>query len=312
MLKHFCTVTVKGLVNELKIKVPWGHIAAKAWGPPTGRPILCLHGWADSANTFNKLIPLLPKEHYYVVLDLPGHGFSSHRPNGTPYYFASYLGDVRRVVEELEWSKFTIMGHSMGGNIAALFSSAFPHMVDQLILLDTYGFFPHSNEALLNRLQRGFEELIKWENKESSIKVYTPDAALSRLLESNKHLTEESGRILLERGSTEVPGGLIFNRDIRLNLTNPLVFTTDQVFDFQKKIQASVLIIFAKDGGIKEKGWFPEQSMMQRILDGYQTHITQFQLEWVEGNHFVHLNEPQQVAPLISDFLQKKVEPSKI
>nr|XP_014350615.1 PREDICTED: serine hydrolase-like protein [Latimeria chalumnae]XP_014350616.1 PREDICTED: serine hydrolase-like protein [Latimeria chalumnae] len=185
-------------------------------------------------------------------------------------------------------------------------------MVDQLILLDTYGFFPHSNEALLNRLQRGFEELIKWENKESSIKVYTPDAALSRLLESNKHLTEESGRILLERGSTEVPGGLIFNRDIRLNLTNPLVFTTDQVFDFQKKIQASVLIIFAKDGGIKEKGWFPEQSMMQRILDGYQTHITQFQLEWVEGNHFVHLNEPQQVAPLISDFLQKKVEPSKI
>uniref|UniRef100_H2ZSP7 AB hydrolase-1 domain-containing protein n=1 Tax=Latimeria chalumnae TaxID=7897 RepID=H2ZSP7_LATCH len=103
-----------GLVNELKIKVPWGHIAAKAWGPPTGRPILCLHGWADNANTFNELIPLLPKDYYYVVLDLPGHGFSSHRPSGVPYYDASYLGDVRWVVEELEWSKFTIMGHSMG------------------------------------------------------------------------------------------------------------------------------------------------------------------------------------------------------
>uniref|UniRef100_H3A1U5 AB hydrolase-1 domain-containing protein n=1 Tax=Latimeria chalumnae TaxID=7897 RepID=H3A1U5_LATCH len=129
--------------------------------------------------------------------------------------------------------------------------------------------------------------------------------------ESNKHLTEESGRILLERGSTEVPGGLIFNRDARINLTRPLFFTIDQLFHFQKKIRASILIILAKHGAITVKEWIPEQSVMQPVHLGNTTLRERFQLEWVEGNHFVHLNEPQQVAPIISNFLQKKVEPSK-
>lgn len=31
--------------KEIKIPVPWGHIAGKWWGPEDKRPILALHGW---------------------------------------------------------------------------------------------------------------------------------------------------------------------------------------------------------------------------------------------------------------------------
>jgi hypothetical protein len=31
--------------SELKIPVPWGHVAAKAWGDPSKRPVLAMHGW---------------------------------------------------------------------------------------------------------------------------------------------------------------------------------------------------------------------------------------------------------------------------
>ena len=30
---------------EIKIPVPWGHIAGKWWGPTNIRPILAIHGW---------------------------------------------------------------------------------------------------------------------------------------------------------------------------------------------------------------------------------------------------------------------------
>jgi len=38
----------------------------------------------------------------FVAIDLPGHGFSSHRPDGCFYTFPLYVADVRRVVEGLK------------------------------------------------------------------------------------------------------------------------------------------------------------------------------------------------------------------
>lgn len=60
-LKLFKTVRYPGKVNnmssktnfeEIKIPVPWGHIAAKLWGPKNRRPILTIHGWQVCNNPF--------------------------------------------------------------------------------------------------------------------------------------------------------------------------------------------------------------------------------------------------------------------
>jgi len=37
------------------------------------RPIVCIHGWQDNAGTFDRLIPLLPREFSYLAIDLPGN-----------------------------------------------------------------------------------------------------------------------------------------------------------------------------------------------------------------------------------------------
>ncbi|KAG7281619.1 hypothetical protein CRUP_019131 [Coryphaenoides rupestris] len=111
------------VVSELSIAVPWGQIRGKVWGPDQGRPVLCLHGWADNCGSFDTLLPLLPQ-----AMDLSGHGQSSHRPPGVSYYFPSYVADVHRVIK--------------GGNIGGMFTSLYPEMVEALVLLDCYGFLP--------------------------------------------------------------------------------------------------------------------------------------------------------------------------
>uniref|UniRef100_A0A671YJZ6 Serine hydrolase like n=1 Tax=Sparus aurata TaxID=8175 RepID=A0A671YJZ6_SPAAU len=84
---------------SLSVPVPWGEIRGKVWGPDRGRPVLCLHGWADNCGSFSTLIPLLPKECRYVAVDLAGHGLSSHRPPGAFYSSPEYVADVCRVVD---------------------------------------------------------------------------------------------------------------------------------------------------------------------------------------------------------------------
>nr|XP_006120557.1 serine hydrolase-like protein 2 isoform X3 [Pelodiscus sinensis]XP_025039077.1 serine hydrolase-like protein 2 isoform X4 [Pelodiscus sinensis] len=306
-LLKWSSLPVAGMVSELKFSVPWGHIAAKAWGSPQGRPVLCLHGWLDNANTFNRLIPLLPKDYCYMAMDFGGHGLSSHRPAGFPYHFLDYVSEVCRVTAALKWSRFTLMGHSLGGSVAGMFSCIFPEMVDKLILVESCGFFPAPQESdmWLDSKRKVIESLLSLEeNKPQPPKVRSPQEALQRLLQANSHLTEESGRILLQRGATEVMGGMVYNRDLRVLTHNQDALTLEQCSRFLREIQASVLMIIAQDGIFNPEK--KSQYFVKPLQEAFQSNLKhRFQLAEVTGNHFVHLNEPEVVAGIINAFLKR-------
>nr|XP_054325966.1 serine hydrolase-like protein isoform X2 [Pongo pygmaeus] len=195
-----------GLISELKLAVPWGHIAAKAWGSLQGPPVLCLHGWLDNANSFDRLIPLLPPDFYYVAMDFGGHGLSSHYSPGVPYNLQTFVSEIRRVVAALKWNRFSILGHSFGGVVGATFSCTFPEMVDKLTLLDTLLFPLESNEMenLLTYKRRAIEHMLQIEASQEPSHVFSLKQLLQRLLKSNSHLSEECGEPLLQRGTKKV------------------------------------------------------------------------------------------------------------
>ncbi|CAN9510475.1 unnamed protein product [Ophioblennius macclurei] len=294
-------------VSELTIPVPWGALRGKIWGPEHGRPVLCLHGWSDNCGTFDTLLPLLPKDCRYVAIDLVGHGHSSHLPPGVMYTFPSYVLDVRRVANALQWSKFSIIGHSMGGNVAGMFCALYPEMVDALVLLDSFGFLPTDMSEIPKVMRQGLDEMVRYEQKTEAEKkrVYTYEKALERLMSVNPSLSEKSAKILLQRGSLEVEGGVMFSRDFRINLKNVARITVEQALELQSKIQASVLLVLA-DGGFEKLFSEPEQKkFVSQILQAYRN--KNHSVLTVNGDHHVHLNNPGVVAPIVSDFLQKKV-----
>ncbi|XP_047221361.1 serine hydrolase-like protein isoform X2 [Girardinichthys multiradiatus] len=304
-VRHVASGKMNLAVSELSIPVPWGEIRGKVWGPDHGRPVLCLHGWADNCGTFNTLLPLLPKDFRYIAVDLAGHGRSSHRPPGVLYAFPSYVMDVRRVVDALQWRKFSIIGHSMGGNIAGMFSALYPEMVDSMILLDSYGFLPTELKEMPKVLRQGMDEMIQFEKKMEDVKtkVYTYDQAVERLLVGNQSLTEESAKILLERGLVEVEGGVVFSRDFRINL-NVVRISLEQSMELQSRIEASVLVVLAESGFEKIFAKADQKKFTSALLQAYRDrHDTVVK---VPGDHHVHLNNPEAVASLVSEFLQNK------
>ncbi|XP_009868095.1 PREDICTED: serine hydrolase-like protein 2 [Apaloderma vittatum] len=294
------------MFSELKFPVPWGHVAAKAWGPSEGHPVLCLHGWLDNANTFDKLIPLLPRDCYYVAMDLSGHGLSSHRPAGSVYYLLDYVSDVRRVAAALQWRRFTLMGHSMGGSVAAMFCFLYPEMVDKLILLESLGFLlaPEDTEAWLKSKRMVIDRLLSLEAKQQTPRARSPEAALQRLLEANRHLTAEGGAILLQRGATETPAGLVYNRDMRVNMQIRESLTVEQCVKLLQKIQDRVLIVLAQDGLLVPDKLDSRNHFAKALREAFESTLKEhIQVAEVPGSHFVHLNEPEVVSGIISSFL---------
>ncbi|XP_066112453.1 serine hydrolase-like protein 2 isoform X3 [Saccopteryx bilineata] len=301
-----------GLVSELKMAVPWGHIAAKAWGSQQSHPVLCLHGWLDNANSFDRLIPHLPKDFYYVAMDFGGHGLSSHYSPGLPYYQQNFVSEIRRVSAALKWSRFSILGHSFGGIVGGTFSCIFPEMVDKLILLDSTPFVLDSNEMenLLTYKRKGIEHTLQVEEAKEPSRVLSREEMLQRFLKNNSHVGEECGELLLQRGTTPVATGVVLNRDRRIAWPeHSFDFVSRELFVHSiKKLQAHVLLVKATQGyydvrRVHDK----DKECVFLIIDKLKSVLKErFQFVEVPGNHYVHMNQPHHVTGIISSFLQSR------
>lgn len=293
--------------RELHIPVSYGHIAAKVWGEEQAEPVLALHGWQDNAGTFDRLIPLLVPQFKIVAIDAPGHGWSSHKPPGAFYHFMEMLIDIKRVVNYLKWDTFSFLGHSMGGTLALMYAGVYPEAVKNIILLDIIKPASRSPERLPVVTRTGIGSLMNVEEKMSrSPPVYSLEEAHTRLIQGMvSEITPEAADILLKRGC--VPSscgkGVVFSRDIRVKATEELQkLSHDDLKAFMKRIKCNMLIILGNESFIN-KSRTPE--VLDDFLKLYEENCNVFKLIKVEGNHFVHINNPEVVAPHINAFFKE-------
>ncbi|XP_049628403.1 serine hydrolase-like protein 2 [Suncus etruscus] len=300
---------LSGLFSELRMAVPWGHIAAKAWGPKQNPPVLCLHGWLDNANSFDRLIPLLPKDFYYVAMDFGGHGLSSHYNPGHPYYHQNFVGEVRRIMKALKWERITLIGHSFGGVVGGMFSSIFPELVDKLVLLDSIPFALDCSEMenLLTYKRKALERTLELEAAPKPSHVLSPNDMLQGFLK-NRELGQEDGQLLLQRGTTQVPEGVVLNRDRRIAQPElSFDFVSKEFFvHAMRRMQAQVLLVKASQGFSDVRRENNEnQEPLNFVLEVMRSTLKErFQYVEVSGNHYIHMNEPQHVAEAVTAFLQ--------
>jgi len=119
-----------------RIKLPGGVRINLVDGGPSDRPaVVMLHGLGDSSFSFSRVMPLLTNDYRVVAIDQRGHG-DSDRPD-SDYSIDHFATDALQVMESLDLSAATLLGHSMGSFVARRVAERDPHRVTRLVLVGT-------------------------------------------------------------------------------------------------------------------------------------------------------------------------------
>jgi len=107
-------------------------------GSPTGRTVVLLHGMNFGGFYFGGPIEVLRNAGFRVVVpDQIGFGRSS-KPI-IPYNFNDMAANVRKLLQSLGISRAMIVGHSMGGMLAARFAATSSDITERVVLYDPIG-----------------------------------------------------------------------------------------------------------------------------------------------------------------------------
>jgi pimeloyl-ACP methyl ester carboxylesterase len=102
-----------------------------------GAPLVLVHGVGGDADQWAFCFSGLAASHRVIAFDLLGFG-RSDKPL-IDYRIAGYVEVLERFLGALGIGRASLVGHSLGGWIAAAFALQFPHRVDRLVLADAAG-----------------------------------------------------------------------------------------------------------------------------------------------------------------------------
>ena len=150
-------------------------------GTPNGRTVVLFHGMNFGGFYFGGPIELLRAAGYRIVVpDQIGFGRSS-KPI-IPYNFHDMALNSRTLLQSLGIAKVTIVGHSMGGMLAARFAASYPDITERAVLYDPIGLtdtrwvqpWHSAEEAYKTTMARTPDQA--WEASYANIERYFPDA----------------------------------------------------------------------------------------------------------------------------------------
>jgi (E)-2-((N-methylformamido)methylene)succinate hydrolase len=121
----------------------------------SGTPVVLIHGVGADLEMWQPVAERLTPFHDVLRYDMLGHGASAKPPG--PYRLDDFVGQLRRLADELDLRKFVLVGFSMGGLVAQSFALAAHVRVERLVLLNTvFDRSPQERAAVAARVRDVF------------------------------------------------------------------------------------------------------------------------------------------------------------
>lgn len=149
----------------------------------SGPTVILLHGLGGSTQSWMFTVGPLAEKFHVIVPDQIGFG-TSDKPF-INYRVRTYVDFLDEFYKQMKIDRATLVGHSMGGWIAATFASRFPEKVDRLVMADAAGYAPPANfdfKSLYNLNPSTREDMKVLAGKVFFNKSFTTDAMIDQLL----------------------------------------------------------------------------------------------------------------------------------
>ena len=99
-------------------------------------PVLCMHGLTRSSMDFASIAGHLAASRRVISVDQRGRGKSDYDPVASNYMPPTYVGDMFKLLDELEISECLVIGTSMGGLMAMIMANMQPQRFRAVVLND--------------------------------------------------------------------------------------------------------------------------------------------------------------------------------
>ncbi|MGZ5186171.1 MAG: alpha/beta fold hydrolase [Caldimonas sp.] len=295
-------VEARGLRHHV---LEWGDAKAASADNP---PLLMLHGWMDVAASFQFVVDALSVDRHVLALDWRGFG-ASDTPQADTYFFQEYLGDLELVLDALFGDgagPVDLLGHSMGGNVAMLYSGLRPARIRRLVNLEGFG-MPRSKPVHAPRRIASWLDSLK---QPQALRPYDSlEAVAARLQKTNPLLRADRAAWLAGQWSKRVPGSAgapdtwHLLADPNHKRHSPVLAQVDDWLECWKLITAPVMWIEGdrSDVSIWWGDRYTKAEFHERlnVVQDVERHIVG------PAGHMLHHDRPEDIARLLEAFLSE-------
>ena len=269
----------------------------RRWPAPGAPKMVLLHGWMDVSASFQFLVDALEKEWDVYAPDWRGYGLTEWG-RADCYWFPDYIADLDFLLGQVDAKPVNLVGHSLGGNVGALYAGVRPQRIARFANLEGFGMVPTRPEQAPGRYARWLEEL----RDRPGFRSYSSYAELAaRLRSSNNRLTEERAQFLARHWGREEGRAIVLRSDPAHKIVNPVLYRYEEVRACWQQVAAPVLWVEgAESETIKRVKLTPQDVAERRAAFRDVRYVVV-----PDAGHMMHHDQPQAVARLLEDFLAR-------
>lgn len=268
------------------------------FGPDSAPPLFLLHGWLDASASFAPTIEALlaraPMPLQVIAPDWRGCGYSEWAPGG--YWFPDYLADFDAIADHCAPRQaFSLVGHSMGAQVASLYAGLRPQRVRKLALLDGLA-LPDAPP------ERAPERLLRWLTQLRESPQHHPyasfEALAGRIRRHHPRLSAAQADLVARCwGDEDGHGQVRLLADPQHRVQGPGLYRVAESMAVWRRITAPTLFLQAGESAFHAALPADEWQRRQACFGGHRS-VT---LDGV--GHMLQFEAPQASAAALAEFL---------